>query len=327
MMSTQNSQSKINIGVDTGKYQLDIHLRPLDIDFTVSNDEEGVKKAIQLIKQHTTTAKQTFTPHLIIEATGRLHHRLIEACGKAKLPFSVVNPARIRKFAAAIGQWAKTDKLDARLIAHYGDALKPALSCLKPDKLQKISDFLARRRQLVTMQTMEKNRLQGMPPSLSSFIKPILTAFKNQITKLDKILLKLIDQCDEYKQKKTILQSVPGIGNIVTFSLLSDMPELGKISNKEAAALIGVAPINRESGLYKGKRTIRGGRSSIRTVMFMAMMSAIQFNPVIKATYERLLAVGKAKKVALIACLRKMIVILNSMVKNGTQWNENFAKN
>jgi len=319
-MSTQNSQIEINVGVDTGKYQLDIYLRPLGIDFTVSNDEKGIQKALQTLKKYAPT-------RIIIEATGRLHHLFITACGKAKLPFSVINPASIRKFAEAIGQFAKTDKLDAQLIAHYGEAVKPELSRLKPANIQKMSDFLARRRQLVGMQTMEKNRLKGLPKSLSSFIRPVLSTLKNQIAKLDKKLLKLISQCDEYKTKKAILNSVPGIGNIITFSLLSDMPELGKISNKEAAALIGVAPMNRDSGTYQGQRKIRGGRASIRSVMFMGMMSAIRFNPVIKVTYERLLAAGKAKKVALIACIRKMIVILNSMVKSGIHWDNNFAKN
>lgn len=326
-MNTTNSPMEVIVGIDTGKYQLDIYLRPLAIFFTVSNNEEGIKKAIQTIKQHTTTTKQTFNLRIIIEATGRLHHLFIEACGKAKLPFSVVNPASVRKFAEAIGQLAKTDKLDAQLIAHYGEAIKPKLSRLKPDNLKEMSDFMARRRQLVGMQTMEKNRLKGLPKSLSLFIKPVLTTLKNQIAKLDQKLLKLMAQCEEYKTKKAILQSVPGIGNVVTFSLLSDMPELGKINAKEAAALIGVAPMNRDSGLHQGQRKIRGGRAHIRSVLFMGMMSAIQFNPVIKTTYQRLVAKGKAKKVALIACIRKMIVILNSMLKNGTYWDENFTQN
>ena len=149
----------------------------------------------------------------------------------------------------------------------------------------------------------------------------MLTVINNQLTKIDNKMAKLIEQCDEYKVKNDIIQSVPGVGNVVAFSLLSNMPELGYISNKEAAALVGVAPINRESGTFKGKRMIRGGRHQIRTVMFMSMMSAMQCNPVFKATYQRLVAAGKPKKIAIIACVRKMIVILNSMVRDGVMWD------
>jgi len=168
---------------------------------------------------------------------------------------------------------------------------------------------------------MEKNRLQIMPKEISDFIKPILTAIKNQILKTDQKLLRLIESCDEYKTKNDIIHSMPGVGNVVAFSLLSNMPELGYITNKQAAALVGVAPINKESGAYQGKRKIRGGRHQIRTVMHMAMMSAMQCNPVFKRMYQRLLADGKPKKTAIIACVRKMVVILNSMVRDGVYWD------
>jgi len=189
-----------------------------------------------------------------------------------------------------------------------------------------MSDLLSRRRQLITLQTMEKNRLSIMPKEIAGIIKPILTAIKNQLEKVDQKLLKLIASCDEYKAKNDIIQSMPGVGNVVAISLLSNMPELGYLTNKQAAALVGVAPVNRESGLYRGQRRIRGGRHQIRTVMFMAMMSAMRCNPVFKATYQRLVAAGKPKKVAIIACVRKMIVILNSMVRDGVYWDPDFAK-
>jgi transposase len=313
-MNSENNQNEINIGVDTGKTQLDIYIRPLDIFFSVSNDEKGIKKAITEIRKYKPT-------RIIIEATGRLEHAFIMACSKANLPFVVANPAHIKKFAGAIGRLAKTDKLDAQLIAHFGEAIKPVLSTLKPETMQLMSDLLSRRRQLMTMQTMEKNRLQIMPKEISSFIKPMLTAIKNQLEKIDNKLIKLIKDCEEYKAKNDIIQSMPGVGKVVAFNLLSDMPELGYITNKQASALIGTAPINRESGIYVGKRMIRGGRPKIRTVMYMAMMSAMQCNPVFKATYQRLLAAGKPKKVAIIACVRKMIVILNSMVRDGVMWD------
>jgi len=318
-MTSNNNQSEINIGVDTGKHQLDIYIRPFDIYFTVTNDEKGIKEAIKTIKQYKPT-------RIIIEATGRLEHAFIFACSQQHLPFVVANPVHVRRFAGAIGQLAKTDPLDAKLIAHFGEAVKPALSQLKADVLQRMSDLLSRRRQLMTMQTMEKNRLQIMPKKISGFIKPILTAIKNQILKTDQKLLKLIENCDEYKEKNEIIQSMKGVGNVVAFTLLSNMPELGCITNKQAAALVGVAPINKESGSYTGKRKTRGGRHQVRTVMYMAMMSAVQCNPVFKSMYQRMVAEGKPKKTALIACVRKMIVILNSMVRDGVHWNPEMGK-
>jgi len=313
-MNCKNNQNEINVGVDTGKTQLDIYIRPLDIYFTVTNDDKGINKAIKEIKKHKPT-------RIVIEATGRLEQAFIIACANEKLPFVVANPVRIKKFAGSVGQLAKTDKLDAKLIAYYSEAIKPNLSTLKPETLRKMSDLLSRRCQLMEMRTMEKNRLQILPKSLESTINPMLTVINNQLTKIDNKMVKLIEQCDEYQIKNDIIQSVPGVGNVVAFSLLSNMPELGYISNKEAAALVGVAPINRESGAFKGKRMIRGGRHQIRTAMFMSMMSAMQCNPVFKATYQRLVAAGKPKKIAIIACVRKMIVILNSMVRDGVYWD------
>ena len=317
-MNTKNSQKEINVGVDTGKKELDIYIRPLDIFFNVSNDEKGIQSAIKKIKKYSPN-------RIVIEATGRLEHAFIVACSKASLPFTVANPIHIRKFAGAIGLLAKTDKLDAQLIAQYAETIKPTPSQLKPEILQRMSDLMARRRQLLNMRTMEKNRLQIMPKEITSIIKPILTAIQKQVDKVESKLAQLIEECPEYSAKNNIIQSMPGVGNVVAFNLLCNMPELGYLTNKEAAALVGVAPINRESGLYKGQRRILGGRHQIRSVMYIAMMSAMQCNPVFKSTFKRLVAAGKPKKIAIIACVRKMIVILNSMVRDGVMWNPKTA--
>lgn len=311
-MNTKTNQS-INIGVDTGKFQLDIYIRPLDIYFTVSNDEKGIKEAVKTIKIHK-------PERIIIEATGRLEMPFIMACAKAGLPFVIANSVHVKRFAGAIGQCAKTDKLDAKLIAHYGEAIKPSLPQLKPEKMQLMSDLVARRNQLLVMQTMEKNRLQILPKELATTIKPILTALKNQIMRIEEKIVKLIESCPEYQAKNTLLQSMKGIGKIAAASIISNLPELGYMTNKQASALVGVAPINRESGRFKGLRKIQGGRHQVRTVLYMAMMSAIQSNSVFKSQYEKLVAAGKPKKVALIACVRKMIVILNSMLRDGVMW-------
>jgi len=318
-MNTKTKQS-INVGVDTGKFQLDIYIRPLDIYFTVSNDEKGIKEAINNIKKHS-------PERIVIEATGRLEMPFIIACANANLPFVIANPIHIKRFAGAIGQRAKTDKLDAQLIAHYGEAIKPKLSSLKPENIQVMSDLVVRRSQLLVMQTMEKNRLQILPKALAMTIKPILTVFKNQIEKIETKIVSLIESCADYQAKDIILQSMPGIGKIASASLISNLPELGYISSKQASALVGVAPMNRESGRYKGLRRIQGGRHQVRTVLYMAMMSAMQCNPVFKATYQRLVAAGKPKKVAIIACVRKMIVILNSMLRDGVMWDATTVSN
>ena len=313
-MNAQNNQNEINVGVDTGKTQLDIYIRPLNTYFVVSNDEVGIKEAIKTIKKHKVT-------RIVIEATGRLEQPFIMACAKANLPFVIANPVRIKKFAGAINQQAKTDKLDAQLIAYYAEIMKPDLCQLKPEDIRLMSDLLSRRRQLMEMQTMEKNRLQIMPKEITSSIKPLLTVMKNQLDKIDNKLQKIINSRDEYKIKNDIIQSVPGVGKVVAFNLISEMPELGYINNKEASSLVGVAPFNRESGSYKGNRMIRGGRSQIRTAMYMAMMSAIQCNRTFKEYYQRLVAAGKPKKVAIIACIRKLVITLNSMVRDVVYWN------
>ncbi|MDW3138299.1 IS110 family transposase, partial [Vibrio sp. 1288] len=280
-----NTLQNINVGVDTGKSQLDIYIRPLDIYFTVPNTEKGISDAIKTIKKHK-------PQRVVIEATGRLEMPFILACDKAKLPYVIANPLRIKRFAGAIGQRAKNDRLDAALIAHYAERVQPELTKLKSENIRLMSDLVTRRNQLLTMQTMERNRLQILPKNISSTITPILTALKNQIEKVEAKIAKLIESCPEYQAKNTILQSMPGVGKVLAASLISNVPELGFITNKQASSLIGVAPITRESGRFKGKRLIQGGRSQVRTVMYMAMMSAIQCNPVFKATYERLLTAG-----------------------------------
>ena len=315
-----NTLQNINVGVDTGKSQLDIYIRPLDIYFSVPNTEKGVKEAVKTISKHQ-------PQRVVIEATGRLEMPFILACEKAKLPYVIANPLRIKRFAGAIGQRAKNDRLDAALIAHYAEKVQPELTKLKSENIRLMSDLVIRRNQLLSMQTMERNRLQILPKNIASTITPILTALKNQIEKVEAKIAKLIDTTPEYQDKNELLQSMPGVGKILAASIISNVPELGYITNKQASSLIGVAPVVRESGRYKGKRVIQGGRAQVRTVMYMAMMSAIQCNPTFKATYERLLAVGKPKKVAIVACMRKMVVILNSMLRDGVMWDESSAKN
>jgi transposase len=305
----------ITVGVDTGKAQLDVHLRPLKLFFSVENSDQGIQQALKIIKLHQ-------PDRIVIEATGRLEMPFILACVKAKQPIVRANPVHIKRFAGAIGRRVKNDKLDAELIAHYGEAIQPALTSIKPNSLRLVSDLLARRDQMLSMRTMEKNRIQILPAALHSTIRPVITAINRQITKLEDKLASLIDQCQEYREKSIILKSVPGIGDIAAASIIGNLPELGYVTNKQAASLVGVAPITKESGGRKRRRITLGGRAQVRTVLYMAMMSAMQCNPVFKEFYSRLVDAGKPKKVAIIACVRKMVVILNSMIKYDTMWQE-----
>ncbi|WP_341501458.1 IS110 family transposase [Gallaecimonas sp. GXIMD4217] len=312
------NQLQIHVGVDVGKSKLDIGLHPLNLHFSVPNDEEHIPKVIQLLKQHQVQS-------IVTEATGRYEHAFVFACDKAELPVIVVNPIQIRRFAQAIGVLAKTDKIDAAVIARFAATIKPEYKSIPDEQSRLIKDLLIRRTQLLEMATMEKNRLQILPKALHSSLSSVLKTLEKQIDSITKQLDVLVVQAKHWRTKSEILTSVPGVGKVLAYTLLSELPELGRLNRKEIAALVGVAPMNRESGSYNGKRRIRGGRHRVRTVMFMAMMSAIQCNPVFRRYYAHLKAAGKLPKVALIACMRKLIVILNTMVKNGEKWCEKTA--
>lgn len=312
------NNTEINVGIDTSTKQLDIYVRPNDHFFSVSNNKEGIKEAIKQLQPLKPT-------RVLIESTGRLELEFVIAAHKAGLPLVVCNPGQVRQFAKAAGRVAKTDKLDAMDIAHFGEAMKPRLSSIKPDKLRAISDLLTVRSQCLEMSTMQKNRLKRMPKSVHKPIQAILKAIKKEMDSLDKQLDKLVDSIAEWRQQRDLLLSAKGVGKVLAYTLMSELPELGSLNRKEIAALVGVAPMNRDSGSFEGKRYIRGGRHKVRTVLFVSMMSAIQCHPKLKPMYERMVANGKPKKVALVACMRKQLTILNTMVKNNTYWDEKMA--
>jgi len=309
---------EINVGIDTSKTQLDIFIRPVGEFFSVENNAQGIKEALKRIKPYKPT-------RIVIEATGRLELPFACAAAKAKLPIVVANALKVHKFAASTGQLAKTDKLDAQVIAYYGEALKPRITEIKADNIQRISDLLVRRSQLIDMRTMEKNRKSIMSSEIKCSTQRLIKSLQKEIDWVEKTLDKLIEDTPNWSNTLKILLSVKGVGKVLAYTLLSDLPELGQLNRKEVAALVGVAPMNRESGAYRGKRRIRGGRARIRTVLYMAMMSTIQSNSKFKREYHALVAKGKPKKVAIVACMRKMITILNTMVKNGTTWDEKLA--
>lgn len=313
-----NTTEEINVGVDTGKAQLDFYVRPLDQAFSVPNTAAGIRDALQHLKKVNPT-------RIVIEATGRLELPFVIAAQKAKLVICVINPLHMRRFASAAGKLAKTDQLDARIIARFGEAMQPEPTEIKPENVRLISDLVARRSQLLDMSTMEKNRLSILPKALHASLNRHLKQLQAEVKKIEALLDKHIEQTPEWQEKRDLLMSVNGVGKVLAYTLLSDLPELGQLNRKAIAALVGVAPMNRESGDYKGKRHIRGGRARVRKVLFMAIMSAMQSNPKLKRQYTALKAAGKPSKVAMVACMRKLITILNVMVKTGQHWNPELA--
>lgn len=311
-------ESEVNVGIDVGKHQLDVAIHERDIHFTAPNDAQGIRYVLRRLGRYRLA-------RVVVEATGRREYDLVLAGAERGFPMIICQPIKVRRYAGAKGVLAKTDAIDAKMLASYAAVMQPEVRPPALGNLRKIKDMTARRRQLIEMSTMEKNRLDVMPKSFSADIRRHIRHIQAQIEKLDRMIAKLVEAIDEWREKRDILLSTPGIGTQVVNTLLADLPELGTLNNKQIAALVGVAPFNRDSGALRGKRRIRGGRSSVRTVLFMAMLTSIQHNNLIRNTYQRLLAAGKHKKVALTACMRKMIIILNAMLRDGSKWNETYA--
>jgi len=313
MTNLKKSKSKVNVGVDVGKWFLDVCLYEKDLHWQVENTPEGIKKLLGRLARYQVV-------RLVMEATGRYQHLLVEKAFENKLPVCVVKALSVRRYAQAIGQTAKTDRIDAQVIAEFSARLKPPVTMRKSKNLLAIRDFLSRRRQLVSMRTRELNRVKIMGKALETSCKRVIRVLDQEIGRMEKKLQTYIEQEAEWSEKRTVLKSAPGIGDTMVYTLLADLPELGSMTNKQAAALVGVAPMNRDSGKMRGKRRIKGGRYEVRTTLYMATLSATLCNPVIKEFYHRLVAQGKHKKVALTACMRKFIVILNAMLRDNCEW-------
>ena len=308
----------VNVGVDVGKFQLDVFIHERALALSVPNTPAGIRKLLGRLVRFKLA-------RVVVEATGRREYDLVIASAERGLPVVVAQPLTIRRYAAAKGILAKTDRLDAQVLADYAATLRPDVRPIPIGPIREIKDLAARRRQLVTMSTMEKNRLDVMPRSLHADLRRHLKHLLAQVEKLDRAIDKLVAGVDAWRHKRELLVSTPGIGLQVANTLLADLPELGTLSNKQIAALVGVAPFNRDSGTLRGKRRIRGGRSSVRTALFMAALSAIQHNPVLRAAYQRMVTAGKHKKVALTACMRKMVVTLNAMLRDDKPWTNVYA--
>ena len=313
MTNQSKSKSIINVGIDVGKQFLDTYIHEKQIHWQEDNTPEGIKRLLRRLSYYR-------VEHLVMEATGRYEFNLAEAAYSKGLPVCIVKPLRIRRFAGAMDQLAKTDKIDAAVIAEFAVKVEPEPTPRKSKNLIAIKSLIARRRQLISLRTQEVNRLGIMGKSLESSCRRIIKSINAEIDRVEKQLAKQINDQAEWADKQALLNSVPGVGKTLIYTLLADLPELGSLNKKEIAALVGVAPMNRDSGKLRGKRRVQGGRASVRTVLYMATLSATQCNPVIKDFYNKLVKQGKHKKVAITACMRKFITMLNAMIRDNCVW-------
>jgi transposase len=310
MSATNDARSTI-VGIDVDKDSAEVCMMPEGRRWTFQQPAEMVEEL--LLRQ----------PSLvIIEATGGYERRWVAALLDAGIPVAVVNPKRVRDFARAMGYLAKTDAIDAGVIAEYGRVAEPRPLEKMPAKQAELQDLVTRRRQLLSMRTMEQNRKAvAVTPAARRSIEQMLKVFDRELTRLEKAITALVESDDDWSDKLRMLREVPGVGPVTGVTLVAEVPELGQLNRQEIAALIGVAPFNRDSGQYKGKRFIAGGRSQVRSVLYLAALSASRHNPLVRRFAERLKAAGKPPKVRITACARKLLVILNTLLKTKTPWN------
>lgn len=313
MANLTQSKSSVNVGVDVGKTFLDVCIHEKQLHFQEENTAKGIQAILKRLAYYR-------IERLVVEATGRYEFALAEAAYLKELPVCIMKPLSIRRYAGAVEQLAKTDKIDAAIIAEFAAVIKPKPTPQKSKNLIAIKDLLARRRQVMEMRTQELNRVKIMGKSLEASCKRIIKVLDKEIERLEKSLSEYVDEQSEWSEKRELLISTPGVGNTLVYTLLADLPEIGTLNNKEIGALVGVAPMNRDSGSMRGKRKIKGGRASVRTMLYMATLSATRCNPVIKHFYKKLVEQGKHKKVAIVACMRKFITILNAMVRDKKVW-------
>ena len=313
------SDIKRVVGIDVSKEKLDIASRPDKAFWTISNCEKKFGPLIDKLAG--------ISPDLIVlEATGGLEIPVASALATAGLPVVIINPRQIRDFAKATGRLAKTDRIDADIIAHFGESIRPEIRPLKDEQTRELTEILTRRRQLVDMLTAEKNRLPTLHTKVKKNIVQHIKWLEKRIKDSEGELEKRIKQSPIWRKQDELVKSVPGVGPVLSLALLTSLPELGKLENRQISALVGVAPFNKDSGKFKGTRAIWGGRANVRSVLYMATLVAVRFNPVIKRFHDRLIKAGKKPKVAIVASMRKLIIILNAMVKNGTKWQDFSAK-
>ena len=307
-------QEATYVGIDVAKAQVDVAIRPTEDRWQTPNDDAGIRQLLSRLKAIGPTL-------VVLEASGGLELPLVAALAAEAVPVVVVNPRQVRDFARATGTLAKTDALDAAVLAHFAEVVQPPVRPLRDAETQVLNSLVARRHQVMTMLVSEKNRLHS---AATVAVRPRIEAhiawLERELDDLDEGLRRTLRQSPVWREKDDLLRSVPGVGDQLSLTLLAYLPELGTLDRRQIAALVGVAPFNRDSGTLRGKRTVWGGRARVRAALYMGALVASRFNPVIRDFYQRLLAAGKPKKLALTACMRKLLVILNSMLKHGSPW-------
>jgi transposase len=315
----RRTTTRVYAGVDVSKERLDVCLRWSEPEsheedvFFVTRDEAGIDTLIsRLLEEHPVL--------VILEATGGFERAVVAALATEGLPVAVVNPRQVRDFARATGRLAKTDRIDASILARFAEAIRPAPKPLPEEEIRALQGILARRRQLVGMLTAENNRLPTASKPVAKRIAAHIRWLEKELSRTDRDLEEAIKSSPTLGENEALLRSVPGVGPVLARTLLAQVPELGTLTHKRVAALVGVAPLNRDSGTLRGRRSIWGGRAEVRAALYMGALVAARRNPAIKEFYERLLAAGKPKKVALVACMRKLLSIVNAVLKHRTPW-------
>ncbi len=306
-------KSEVCVGIDVAQATLEIAVRPSGEAWQVSNDATAMRDMVERIRQ--------LQPMLVVlEATGGLHLPVVAALAAAKLPVVAINPRQARDFAKATGKLAKTDRIDAHVLAHFGEAVRPEVRPLPDAATQELAELIARRRQLLEVRVAEQDRARGAASRIRSQIRAHVDWLNRQIDELDHDIGKNVRSSPAWRERDELFRSAPGVGPVVSTILLAELPELGSVSHKQIAALVGVAPLNCDSGTKRGKRVIWGGRARVRAALYMATLVATRCNPTIRAFYERLLAMHKPKKLALTACMHKLLIMLNAMVRQQRPW-------
>lgn len=307
------AEEKVYVGIDVSKAKLDVSVGPQEQIWQADNTVAGITSLVRRLGK--------LTPSLIVvEATGGYEAQLVGALCAASLPVARVNPGRVRKFAQGMNWLAKTDRIDARLLVRFGEKANPRLTQLPSEDEKRLAALVKRRKQVLDMLVAEQNRLENADLDVRPYIQDSLTMLQSQLDELDKAIQSHIDQTPDLKKRRDLLTTVPGVGKVTASTLTAQLPELGSCDRKQIAALVGVAPFSHDSGKMRGRRFIRGGRPPIRSVLYMAALSATRFNPVIRTFYKRLVLSGKEFKVALVACMRKLLTILNAMIRNQQPW-------
>lgn len=310
----QDSPSECFVGIDVSKQHLDIYLRPLDRSLQVGNDPDGIQSLL--------TQLQPYPIGLVVlEATGGYEREAYAQLSAAGLSVARINPRQARHFAQATGTLAKTDRIDARVLAHLAQAIRPEVRAVPNEQAAQLQALLVRRRQVVEMLVAEKNRLSISHSTVRPRVQEHITWLAAELDDLNGQLQSALEQDPNWRENNDLLRSVPGVGPVLSLTLLAELPELGQLDRKQIAALVGVAPFNCESGLLRGKRRVWGGRGSVRHALYMATLAARRFNPVIRAFFERLRHAGKPFKVAMTACMHKLLTILNAILAHRVAWN------